>query len=112
MLFVHFEEMTADLPGVVDRVARFLDVELTPAERDEMIRKSRFDYMKEHEERFSMSPPTLFAPDGEFLKKGTKRKNTDEGGGERERIMAYCRERLRGGEYAKDYFYPDLGARG
>jgi aryl sulfotransferase len=112
VLFVHFEEMTADLPGVVDRVARFLDVELTPAERDEVIRKSRFDYMKEHEERFSMSPPTLFAPDGEFLKKGTKRKDTDEGGGERERIVAYCRERLRDGEYAKDCFYPDLRARG
>jgi hypothetical protein len=57
-----------------------------------------------------MLPPSLFAADGDFLKKGTKRKDTDEGGGERERIVAYCREWLRGGEYGKDRFYPDLGA--
>ncbi len=108
VLFIHFEEMTADLGAIVDRVAGFLNIPLTWEERAEVVRKSGFEYMKIHEERFSMAPPTIFAPEGEFLKKGKARRDADSAGGERARIVAFCRERLRGGEYVDAGFYPDL----
>jgi len=59
VLFVHYEQMFADLPGVVARVMRLLGIELTAAEQAEVVRKAGFDCLKEHEERFEMSPPTL-----------------------------------------------------
>lgn len=110
VLFVHYEEMLTDLAAVVDRVARFLDVPLDAAERATVVEKSSFSYMKRHEERFEMSPPTPFSVwnEGEFLRSGSRERDRDVGPSERERILAFCRERLRGGAYPAARFYPDL----
>jgi hypothetical protein len=109
VLFVHYEEMLADLPGAVDRVAAFLDAPLAPSERDEVVRKSGFAYMKAHENRFEMAPPTPFEVGGSFLKSGRGDRGEDVGPAERERILAFCRERLRGAAYPAARFYPQLG---
>lgn len=110
VLFVHYEEMLADLPAAVDRVATFLDVRLEPAERAAVVEKSGFAYMKRHEERFEMSPPTPFSVQGEtaFLRSGDRERERDVAAAERERILAFCRERLRGAAYPAAKFYPDL----
>lgn len=108
VLFVHFEEMKRDLPAAVDRVASFLGEPLSLDERDAVARKAGFDYMKLHEERFTMAPPTPFQAGGSFLQSGRADRHGDVGPAERERILAFCRERLRGAAYPAARFYPDL----
>jgi len=108
VLFVHFEEMRADLPAVVDRVAAFLGIELSAGERADVVRKSAFDFMKKHEERFTMAPPTAFATEGSFLKSGASARTGDVGPREQQRIAAFCRERLRNAAYPLGRYYPDL----
>jgi hypothetical protein len=108
VLFVHFEEMKADLTGTVERVAAFLDEPLSAEERAAVVEKAGFEYMKRHEERFTMSPPTPFQEGGSFLRSGRADRHGDADAGERERILAFCRERLRGAAYPAARFYPDL----
>ena len=108
MLFVHFEEMRANLPATVDRVAAHLGVRLSPEEREAVVRKSEFDYMKAHEERFAMAPPSPFAETGDFMPSGRADRHADVMLPERARIIAFCRERLRGASYPVARFYPDL----
>lgn len=107
VLFVHYEDMLADLPRTVDRVAALLGVELAPSERDAVVRKSGFDYMKAHEEVFEMSPPSMLQglSEGAFLKLGTLDRQNEASRPERARIMAFCRERLAGSTYPFERFY-------
>jgi hypothetical protein len=108
VLFVHFEEMHADLPAVVDRVAAHVGVELSPSEREAVIGKSGFGYMKAREERFSMAPPSPFGETGTFMPSGRSDRSTDVLLPERARVIAFCRERLRGASYPVERFYADL----
>jgi len=110
VLFLHYEEMLADLPATVDHAAAFLEVPLAPGERGAVVEKSGFAYMKRHEELFEMSPPTPFSAGGDthFLRSGSRERDRDVGAAERERILAFCRERLRGVAYPAARFYPEL----
>lgn len=108
VIFVHFEEMRANLPATVDRVAAHLGVRLSPQEREAVIHKSEFDYMKANEERFSMAPPSPFGETGDFMPSGRADRHADVMLPERARIIAFCRERLRGASYPVARFYPDL----
>ena len=111
VLFVHFEEMKRDLGTIVDRIAAFLDVELTPAERQGVVERSSFEYMKDHEEFFEMAPPTMFSVSGgEFMASGKEKRHEDVTPAVREQIVSYCRQTLSGGEYPAGRFYPDLAA--
>lgn len=110
VLFFHFEEMRADLGATVDRVAALLGVSLSDVERAEVIRKSGFDYMKAHEERFTMAPPTAFSRGGKFLVSGSAERRRDVSQQEGERIADFCRERFEGATYPFERFYPDLAA--
>jgi len=75
-----------------------------------VVEKSGFDYMKRHEERFEMSPPTPFSVLGEtsFLRSEGRTRDCDASAAERERIIAFCRERLRGALYPAARDYADL----
>ena len=109
VLFVHFEEMTRDLGAVVDRVAEFLGVGLRPAERERIMEKCSFKYMKDHEESFEMAPPTMFSVSGgEFMASGKEKRHEDVTPVVRERIIAYCRETLMASAYPAGRFYSDL----
>jgi len=109
VVFLHYEEMRTELPGAVDRVAALLDVALTPDERAAVVAKSGFDYMKANEELFEMAPPTpLQAEDGRFLHSARSARDAAVGPAERERIVAWCRDQLRGTSYPAARFYPDL----
>lgn len=109
VLFVHYEDMLSDLGAQVDRVAAFLDTTLAPDETSEVIRKSRFAHMKEHEESFEMSAPGYFSmADGSFFASGRADRDQDVGPPERERIIAYCRKQLAGSRYPLGRFYPDV----
>lgn len=110
VLFVHYEEMLADLPGVVDRVADHLGVVLTPEERHVVVEKSRFEAMKAREEVFEMAPPSLFSEldARSFLQSGSRSREQELGEADRRRILAFCRERLAGSRYPVERFYPDV----
>lgn len=108
VLFVHYEEMIEDLPGTVARVAEFLDQPLSTGERDAVVAKSRFEYMKAREELFEMAPPTPFSVAEGFLRSGRGDRHSDVDAAARDRILAFCRERLAGGRYPAARFYPEL----
>jgi len=48
MLFLHFNDLKADLPGSIRRIAAFLDVPIDEAKFPAMVRHCSFDYMKAH----------------------------------------------------------------
>ena len=109
VLFLHYEEMRADLPAAVDRVAALLDVQLLPEERAAVIEKSGFAWMKANEELFEMSPPTpVQADEAHFLHSARTARDAGIGAAERERIVTWCRDQLRGTSYPVARFYPDL----
>ena len=111
VLFVHFEEMTADFGAVRERVARFLGCELTTDEARRVDERCSFQYMKAHEETFEMAPPSMFSvAGGQFLARGAARRQEDVTAEIRARIVACCRDALRSRPYPASRFYPDLTA--
>lgn len=112
VLFVHYEDMLDDLDGAVGQVAAFLDVKLEPAERAEVVRKSDYRYMKEHEELFEMAAPSMLQDysGASFFQSGKKDRAQTLDAADRARIAAFCRERLTGSPYPLARFYPDVAA--
>lgn len=108
VLFVHYEAMLDDLPGVVSQVAALLGEELSAEEHAEVVRKSRFDWMKEHENVFEMSPPMPLYAGGSHLKSGRGDRKRDVGPELQERIRNFCRTRLANARYPAARFYEDL----
>ncbi len=50
---VSYNDLKADASGEIDRVSEFLGVELSPEQRQQVIKKSSFDYMKAINHKFS-----------------------------------------------------------
>jgi aryl sulfotransferase len=48
MLFLHFNELKADLPGSMRRIAAFLDIAIDESKFPLMLKHCSFDYMKAH----------------------------------------------------------------
>jgi hypothetical protein len=107
VLFLHYEAMKRDLAGAVRRVSDFLGLDLDARELAAVVEKSDYGWMKEHEERFEMHPPSPFAS-GAFLVKGSHDRHADARPDEAERIARFCRERLEGRDYPLAEFYPDV----
>jgi hypothetical protein len=107
VLFVHYETMLADLPGTISQVAAFLNVTLDAAQHAEVLRKSGFAFMKAHEERFEMAPPSLLSElaTQSFMPGGTRDREREGVSEERQRILLFCRERLENGAYPLQRFY-------
>jgi len=109
VIFLHFEEMKRDLPGVVRRVASFLGLQaFTDGEVAEVVRKCSFEYMREHEGTFEMHPPHLLATDAELFVKGTVDRHKDVPDEARRRILSWCAARMEGSDYPLAEVYPDV----
>ena len=107
VLFVRFEEMKEDLAAVVRRVADFLDVpELSEEEVAEVVRKSGFAYMKEHQEAFEMHPPHLIAADPVLFVRGTRDRFRDVPPELDGRIREWCQSELGDSDFPMDELYP------
>jgi aryl sulfotransferase len=74
---LHFQNLKDDLPGVVDKLAAFLDITLTPEMKDKVLHHVSFDYMKAHSD--SMFPNLPMEGGGKtFINKGTNGRWRDE----------------------------------
>jgi len=110
VLFVRFEDMKADLPGVVREVTRFLG--RAPLSEDELARvvhRCSFAYMQEHDEAFEMHPPQLLGADAKGFLRGTADRYKDVPPDLRGRLLAWSAERLRGTDVPLERLYPSEG---
>jgi len=109
VLFVHFEEMKADLPAVIRRVADFLGIApLSADELGEVVRKCGFDYMRDHAGAFEMHPPHLLAIDAALFVKGTADRHLDVPADVRSRVSAWCAAQMADSSYPLAERYPDV----
>jgi hypothetical protein len=112
VLFLHYEDMKADSAGIAQQVANFLNEPLSAPELAEVLRKSGFDYMRDHADEFEMSPPNLFSETSSlgFFQSGSRHRHRDVNPTERVRIAEFCRSRLAGRAYPGARHYPELRA--
>jgi len=110
VLFVHYEELKQDLPGMITKIAEFLNTPLSDDEHKKVVHKAGFEYMKEHEYYFEMFAPNVFSVSNDirFMQSGALNRHEDTDAIERERINEFCRERLANASYPLATYYPDV----
>jgi len=52
VLFVHFEDLKENLPACVEKIGKFVGIEVSPALRDAVVKRSSFEYMSANKEKF------------------------------------------------------------
>jgi hypothetical protein len=52
VLFLQYEDLVRDLPGTLDRIAGFCNVNVAPERLDAILERCGFPYMKAHESQF------------------------------------------------------------
>ncbi len=110
-LFLHFEEMKADLPEVVRRIARFLGLRpLTDDELESVVHKCGFVYMQENKDAFEMHPPHILQTHADLFVRGSADRHRDVPADVRERVMHWCADRLEGSDFPLDQVYPAVAA--
>jgi peroxiredoxin len=60
VLFLRYEELTADLPGCLRRIATFCGLEVAPERWPGILERCSFDFMKRHESQFDPMTALLF----------------------------------------------------
>ena len=72
VLLVHFNNLKADLPGEIRRIAEFLEIEIDEEKFPAIVEHCTFDYMKVHADEFSDMMGMVFDGGGSsFINKGT-----------------------------------------
>ena len=69
---MRYQDLKSDLSGNVDRIASFLEWEITPEHKEKVLEYSSFDWMKANDEKFSSQGAgknPVFKP-GKFIRKG------------------------------------------
>lgn len=108
-LFVTFEEMKRDLPGVVRRLTDFLGIgPLGEAELARVVDKCSFRYMQEHDDNFEMHPPHILSAHADLFVSGRSDRHADAPEPVRRQIAAWCADRMTGGRFPLAKFYPDV----
>jgi hypothetical protein len=109
VLFLHFEDMKADLGAVVRRVTDFLGVApLTSEELARVVEKCGFAYMQRHQEAFEMNPPHILQTDAELFVRGSADRHRDVPEEVRRRVAEWSRREMAGHGYPLLARYPDL----
>ena len=109
VLFIHYEEMLKEPKTYVSEIATFLGVDLSTEELDQVVFKSSYQYMKDNEELFEMSPPLPFDKGGgSFFVKGTGDRGKDISDADQKRVAQFCREKLKDSPYPLATHYPDV----
>ena len=107
--FLTYEQMQADRPGVVRALAQFLGVDLTDAQRAQVLERSGYAYMKAHDHKYHQSPGTPFSPPGGQMIRAGRHGGSGEllSPTQQTRIDDWCRARMRalGSDFPYDAFY-------
>ena len=72
VLWLRYQDLKIDLSGNIDRIASFLEWEITPEHKEKVLEHSSFEWMKAHDEKFSSQGTgknPVFKP-GKFIRKG------------------------------------------
>ena len=93
ILICHFEKMKEDLKGSVLEVSKFLKVDLSEEELENVVKRSSFDYMKANEEQFEMSPPNFCSVQGEYFRDGSALRYQSVLEEDRKKIHEFCLSR-------------------
>lgn len=69
ILYLNYEDTIADKQSQINRIAAFLDIELTDADIARVMERSSFDFMKAHQHKFGEQPNHKKVYDN-FIRKG------------------------------------------
>jgi hypothetical protein len=95
VLFLTYDSMRADLGAVVDKIAAFLGVQLTPEERAAVVERSSFAYMKKIEHKFEAPGAPWANAKGSMMRRGESGASGELITREQQRrIDDYCRAEL------------------
>jgi hypothetical protein len=95
VLFLTYEQMRADLPGAVDKIAKLMGVELTRDERAAVIEQCTFEHMKKIGAKFDPSGPPWASQKGAMMRRGERGKSSELlSPAEQQRIDDYWRAQL------------------
>jgi hypothetical protein len=109
VLFLRFEDLKADLPGAVARVADFLGIApLNEQEMGQVVTKCGFDYMKRHGDTFEMAPPHILSVDAEIFVSGKVDRNKDLPEAIGREVREWCGKSLQDNGLSALELYPDL----
>jgi hypothetical protein len=75
VMFLTYEQMRADLPGAVDKIAKLMGVDLTADERAAVIEQCTFEHMKKIGAKFDPSGPPWAASQGSMMRRGERGKS-------------------------------------
>jgi len=111
VLFVYFEDMKADLPQMVRRVAEFLGVApLSDAELARVVEKTSFAYMQQYQDNFEMHPPHILQTNAALFVRGSADRHKDVPADTRQRIMVWAAGEMAGSSFPLAQRYPDVAA--
>jgi len=109
VLFVRYEDMTADLAAVARQVATFLGLApLSDAELAAVCQKCSRDYMRRHENTFEMHPPHLLQAASVFFTSGSPQRASRVPPNIAETLLDWARYESAALGFAVDCLYPDL----
>ncbi|MBL8960515.1 MAG: sulfotransferase domain-containing protein [Gemmatimonadetes bacterium] len=111
VLFVFFEDMKKDLGAVVRQVATFLGVrDLTDAEVANIVHKTSFAYMQEHQDNFEMHPPHILQTNAELFVAGTADRYKNVPAEIRSQVAAWVVREMADSDFPLKERYPDVVA--
>jgi hypothetical protein len=95
VLFLTYEQMRADLPGAVDKIAKLMGVDLTAEERAAVIEQCTFEHMKKIGAKFDPSGPPWASSKGAMIRRGERGKSGEMlSTADQQRIDDYWRAQL------------------
>jgi len=111
VLFVYFEDMKKDLPGVIRQVAAFLRVApLSEEEVASVAEKSSFRYMQDNQSSFEMQPPHILQARAQLFVSGSAERHKDVPDELRLRVVGWAARELAGTNFPLADAYPDVAA--
>jgi sulfotransferase family protein len=110
VLFLYFEDMKKDLPGIVQVVAGFLGMSLTDEEVASVAEKSSFRYMQDHQSSFEMQPPHILQSRARLFVSGSADRHKDVPNEVRLRISSWAARELSDTTFPLAQKYPDVAA--